>query len=168
MNHFEKYINLIRKSAHYYSSIYHIEYEEVEAQGFLIYCECLESFDITNASFSTHLVSELRRLADYCESLLKHNNHRVVMVNECNEDVSIDTVASVELPTKDNVLEVAFGCLSSFAYDVFKWILDRTWEKKGRAKPTITNACEHFNVSTNAMKKVWDEIGVFYKTELVF
>lgn len=165
MNHFEKYINLIRKSAHHYSSIFNIEYEELEAQGFLIYCECLNSYDITKASFSTHLMSELRRLKDYCEALGKHDWHKGYSIDDetKNPDLPFN-----ELPSLENLLESASGCLSEFAYKVFAWILGRDWEKKGRAKPTMANACEHFNVSVNAMKKVWNEIGVFYRTELVF
>lgn len=164
-NHFEKYVNLIRKSAHYYSNMFNIEYEEVEAQGFLIYCQCVDNYDITKSTFSNHLTIELKRLKDYCESLCKHEWHSAYSMNddECKSDFEYN-----ELPSMDKILEVASYSLSNMAYKVLEWILNRSWEKKGRAKPTITNACDEFQVSNIIMKNIWEEIGNFYKTALVF
>ena len=163
--HFDKYINLIRKSAHHYSNIFNnIEYEEIEAQGFLIYCECVDKYDITKASFSTYLVSELRRLGDYCESVYKHDRYGAYSID--NEEITTDFAYS-ELPTLQNLLEDARNSLSEMGYRVFEWILKRSWEKKGRAKPTIKNVCDAFSISVSVATKVWYEIGDFYRKGLV-
>ena len=65
---FENYVNLIRKSAHFYANKHNIDYEEVEAQGFLIYCQCIKDYDISKSTFSTHLSWELKRLNDFCKT----------------------------------------------------------------------------------------------------
>lgn len=166
MTHFEKYVNCIRKYANYYSSHYNIEYDEVEAQGYLIYCECLESYDVTKgAKFITHLTIELKRLKDYCESLNKHGKYSSMSIDD--ED-SYDGFVSREFYTMYDILEASDGVISSVAQDVLKWILERSWEKKGRAKPTISNACEIFHMSPSKMKRIWNEIGNFYRIDPIF
>lgn len=168
MNHFEKYVDIIRKRAHEYAHRYNIDYEDVEAQGFLIYCECIDTFDITKSSFSTHLYVELGRLDHYCYSVSKHNNHRVWKYDDCGEDVSLDSASDNKLPSLGEILEMAVNSLTTFSYKVFEWMLKRTWEREGHNKPTIKDACEVFKVSYPTMKKCWDEIGNFYKSELIY
>ena len=52
---FEKYVDLIRNRAWEYHEKTGVDYEELESQGFLIYCECLERYDISKSGFSTYL-----------------------------------------------------------------------------------------------------------------
>ena len=52
---FDKFVDLIRKRAWEYSKKWGIEYSEMESQGYLIYCECLEKFDSNKARFSTYV-----------------------------------------------------------------------------------------------------------------
>lgn len=166
MTHFDKYVNAIRKQANYYSRHYNVEYEEVEAQGYLIYCECLETYDVTKGTkFITQLYSELRRLKDYCESLKKHEKYSCLNLDD---EESYDGISSRETTSMKEILEASEDVMSDVARDVLKWMLERSWEKKGRAKPTISNACEVFNISNNKMKEIWKEIGNFYYSDPIF
>ena len=168
MTHFEKYVNIIRKRSHEYAHIYNMDYEDVEAQGFLIYCECVDTYDITKGSFATHLYTELGRLDHYCYSVSKHNGHRTWVYDDEGNDVSLDSVSDNCLPSLDNLLELGVSYLSDLAYKVFEWMLKRSWEKEGRNKPTIKDACEVFKVSYPKMKNVWNEIETFYRSELIY
>ena len=68
----------------------------------------------------------------------------------------------------DEILEIGNSSLSKMAYDVFEWILKRSWEKVGRSKPTLTNVCDQFNITKTVAEKVWKEIRDFYHTEPIF
>lgn len=70
---FNKYQNLIRKQAHKISQKWGMEYEEVEAQGFLIFVEVVKEYDSTKAAFSTFLFHQLKALDYYC---LKENKKK--------------------------------------------------------------------------------------------
>lgn len=168
MSHFDKYVNMIRKRSHEYAYKYNMDYEDVEAQGFLIYCECLDTFDVTKSSFQTHLYTELGRLDHYCYSVSKHREHRVWKYDEEGENVSLDDVSDNNLPSLGDILETAIYSLSDLSYKVLEWMLKRTWEHEGRNKPTIKDACSFFKVSYSKMKNVWDEIGNFYRNELIY
>ena len=165
MKHFETYVNAIRKSAHHYSSIYNVEYEELEAQGYLIYCECLRTYDASKSTFITHLTSELRRLGDYAYSIGKHGKYANFSIDD---DDNIVEFESNDLPSLDDIVSIGRDCLSTVACNVLEYILKRSWEKVGRAKPTITNVCDDLNITRDVAKKVWNEIGDFYKKEHVF
>lgn len=166
MTQLDRYVRMIRKRAHEYSDRYGVEYEDVEAQGYLIYCECLDSFDITKSSFSTHLYTELGKLDHYCYSVSKHGRHRHVELDENGDDRSLDTVAYTASPTIEDIEECAEGVLSESAHRVLGWMLEREWERDGRRKPTISDACSFFQMSYGRMRRLWDEIGEFYRNEL--
>lgn len=168
MTHFEKYVNIIRKRSHEYAHIYNMDYEDVEAQGFLIYCECLDSYDVSKGSFATHLYTELGRLDHYCNSVSKHDEHRSWIYDDEGNDVSLETIEDINPPSLDNLLGMAISSLSDFSYKVFEWMLKRSWEKGVRSKPSIKDACDFFKVSYPKMKKTWNEIGNFYRSELIY
>ena len=114
------------------------------------------------------MYEELGKLDHYCYSVSKHSKHRTWVYDDDGEDVSLDNISDVNLPSMNNLLELAISCLSDFSYKVFEWMLGRSWERKGRNKPTIKDACSTFKVSYSKMKTVWDEIGNFYKSELIY
>lgn len=166
---FEQYVNLIRKSAHFYANKWNIDYEEVEAQGFLIYCQCLENYDVEQSKFSTHLSWELKRLNDFCKTYLRQQGNLIEDYFKVDEpDVSpIDIIpARNEYATLSELLKIGFKYLSSEAYKMFEWILCRTWEQKGRLKPSITLAMNTFHYSREQATSLWNEIGNFYCNNL--
>ena len=167
---FEQYVNLIRKSAHFYASKYQIDYEEVEAQGLLIYCQCLKDYKVGQSSFSTHLSWELKRLNDFCKTYLRQQGDLIedYYFNSDDRNLSpIDIIpARNENPTLLELLEIGLQYLSSEAYKLFNWILGRTWEQKGRLRPSITLAMNTFHYSREQATSLWNEIGNFYRNNL--
>lgn len=168
---FEQYVNLIRKSAHFYANKYNIEYEELEAQGFLIYCQCLENYDVSQSKFSTHLSWELKRLNDFCKTYLRQQG--MLMEDEfksyCadeSEFVYEKIPAKYEHISLAEILEIGFNQLSKDAYSILEWILGRSWETKGKLKPSITLAMNTFHLSREQAISLWNEIGNFYHFNL--
>ncbi len=66
---FEKHHRQVRAAAWKYGHKcgWRVEYEELEAQGFLIFMEALERWQPSRGSFSTFLTHRLRTLKDFCE-----------------------------------------------------------------------------------------------------
>lgn len=166
---FEKYVNVIRIRAHYYSNKYGIDYDEMESQGFLIYCECLDKYDINKSSFCTYLYIELNRLRDFART---YNRQRGVLIqdyyNTSNYDVddieSMIPAREVSAQLNDFLME-AKNSLSEAAYDLMVWIIGRSWEGKYRRVPTISTAVKHFRSPKQAIKKLWDECGDFWNSK---
>ena len=168
---FEQYVNLIRKSAHFYASKWNIDYEEIESQGFLIYCQCIKDYDITQSKFSTHLSWELKRLNDYCKTYLRQQGKFIedYFKTDDPELSPIDIIpAKNENVSLPEILEYAVKYLSSEAYKLLDWILGRTWEQKGRLKPSIALAMNTFNYSREQATSLWNEVGDFYHNNLHF
>lgn len=160
---FEKYVNMIRKAAHIAAKSTGVEYEEIEAQGFLIYCECLEKFDVTKGvSFSTFLYTKLMTLAGDARYMgIGYSRGRKT---ESFEAVCETTSfkGREENPTLENLLESAKFCLSVKAYDVMEWILKRTWETESIHKPKISMVMQKFNIGRKLATKLWDECKLFW------
>lgn len=167
MNHFSKYVNLIRKIANKVASKYHIDYEDVEAEGFLIYVECLEKHDITKSTFSTFLTIELTgRLERYAYSVFKHDLHAEGSMDD--EESNLQLESNYNGVSLQKVLDYAVDSLSEPAYNVFQWILERSWEHEGKRKPALADVITTFGYSKSQSKKIWEEIGTFYRNDLCF
>ena len=168
---FEQYVNLIRKSAHFYAKKYNIDYDEIESQGFLIYCQCLEDYDVSQSKFSTHLSWELKRLNDFCKTYLRQQG--MLMEDEFKSfNTDEDEFVCEKIPAKSEnislaeILEIGFKELSKEAYSMLEWILGRTWETKGKLKPSITLAMNQFHYTRLQAETIWNEIGNFYHSNL--
>ena len=171
MAQFDKYVNLIRKRAREYSKKYNIDYDEMESQGFLIYCECLEKYDVSKATFSTYLYTQLNRLGDFAKT---YNRQKGCLIqdsfsNEENEDIDNieDMIISknYDLPTLNDLLQEAKSELSEQAFQLLKWIIEKEWEKKNKRTPTISMASKYFNISKTIVEKFWIECKDFWNTK---
>lgn len=164
---FDKYANLIRKRAHEYSTKYGIDYDEMESQGFLIYCECLEKYDISKAKFCTYLYIQLNRLGDYAKT---YNRQRGVLIQdhysnpneEKEKDYEQELQARDMLPVVKDFLLEAKQTLSRNAYLLLEWMIGREWEGKNKRTPSVAMAVKRFNVSKQAIERAWEEIGTFW------
>lgn len=170
MNSFEKYANLIRKRAHEYSDIYNVDYSELESQGFLIYCECLQDFDISKSSFCTHLYIQLNRLADFAKIYKRQSGVLIqdYYNNSENDQADLEEkIPSIEydLLSRNDFLKEARKELSTEAYELLIWILKREWEKKGRKIPNISMASKYFNKGRKVMKVIWNECETFWSVQ---
>ena len=157
MTNFEKYQKLIQKRAWQYYKQYKgaISFEEIEAQGYLIYCESLKNYDIIKSNFSTHLWWELGNLDSWCKTLVRRKE----------KNVSIEDMKPIPFFEKElfNIQDLT-EYLSGKAIKVVRWILSREWEDENfhKTKPTIKMACEKFHCSYPTMKKTWNEIENFW------
>ena len=62
---FERFTKMIDKKAWEVSKKTGVDFEELQAQGALIYCKTLENYDIGKSSFSTILYISLNQLYEY-------------------------------------------------------------------------------------------------------
>lgn len=168
---FDKYANLIRKRAHEYSTKYGIDYDEMESQGFLIYCECLEKYDISKAKFCTYLYIQLNRLGDYAKTYKRQQGVCIqdyYSTNDCEADENNYEEmlpALNDSPAVADFLKEANEVLSSSAYELLVWIVGREWEGKNKRTPTISKAVKYFNTTKQAIEKAWEECRTFWQIQ---
>ncbi len=158
-----------------YSDKFNIEYEEMEAQGYLIYCECVKSFEPTKATFSTYLyINLLGRLSDYGTQYNKQrgislhdylNGNITDLENEISEDNCTILSYYDNEDTTESLLDYAKKSLSIDSFKVFSWILSRNWQKKGRTVPSIYAVVEAFNWTRTKATKCWNDCKNFWLNE---
>ena len=167
---FDKYVNLIRKISWKISQKYKIEYEDIEAQAFLIYCMILDSYDFSKAGFLTYLYIQLSgRLVDYAEKLKDVSKKERGIVLELDEDeykadpflVSVES-KSYDL-NNDEIIEKAEKNLDADSLDVFKFIISFEWLKENRRKPTITDIMRKFNIKRDYANILWNNCCNFWQ-----
>ena len=165
MNVFEKYVNMIRKKAHGVSQKYKVPYDEMESQGFLIYCECLKRYDVSKANFGTFLYIQLNRLADFAKTYRRQQGVLIqdyyASANETSDYESKIPAQEIN-PTFQQLLEEAKSNLSHGAYNLLLWIVSREWERKNKRTPTVSMAVKYFNSKKEIIESLWKEIGVFW------
>lgn len=171
MKMFEKYVNLIRSKAWFYAKKTGIDFEEIEAQGYLIYCQCLENYDVTKADFSTHLYIELGRLKDFCKTYQRQKGKLLDdQVDSKGNPIPERTLTrDYDLPQQESILKFAKENLSLDALSLLVWILSRAWEDFHKTKPTYTDMQRHFSEWKNIrLRMAYNEVKHFWKYQLQF
>lgn len=157
MAKFEKYVKMIDKKAWEVSKKTGVDFEELQAQGALIYCYCLEKHDPTKASFSTILYLALNGLYQY--TYYYNDRYR-------NEDLSETVEAAIESKAESlnvkELLAVAKEKLNGDAYKCFEWIIGKTWDFQGKLKPCIAMVMRNFGWNRDYSKVVWNECKNFW------
>lgn len=163
---FEKYVNLIRNISWKVAKKYGVEYEEVEAQGFLIYCEILNSYDISKAGFSTYLYIQLNGNLEYFAKKQKKvccfENGTVL-----NENYEVDnfliSCESREYDLNNNDLVVkACETLDADSFKVFEFLISFKWLAFNRCKPTVSDVMREFKLSRESAKVLWNNCRDFW------
>lgn len=173
---FQKYVNLIRKRAHGYSKKFGVDYYELESQGFLIFCECLEKYDVSkSASFCTYLYTQLNRLGDYVKTYKRQEGYLMQDYfgfdrcdedcEDCEENYEMTLPATEFSPDVIDLLKEAKESLSDAAYNLIVWIVERSWECKNKRTPTVSMASKYFRSSKQVMEKLWEECGNFWNSK---
>ena len=141
---FDKYIRLIRKTAGNYARLYKLPYEDVEAQGFLIYCETLEKYDISSGvQFITFLYVRLKSLGDYCKAEIKRKGFEIY-----GAEYDLEPDEKTESLKVKDFLAVAKDMLTIEAYDVLNWLVSFEWNDDNKVyscKPTIARVMKKFH-----------------------
>ena len=137
---FNQFRPMVEKAVWRYSKKYHLDYQEISGQGYLIFCEALEKLDPSKASFSTYLFNELERLDPYCKmeyrkslksvQRIKHSKVRGyghnIYINRLYPDNSTVYNYSIFEKVLDKMdYEIS---LSDDAKDILRYILSREWE----------------------------------------
>ena len=166
---FDDYVGIVRERAHYYTKCYRMDYEEVEAHGFWIYCKALENYKKNkNASFSTFLYINLSgRLRDYCRSL----NHKTRLDESLEDSITDECTISYKDSlqdrrinyTKEELMLFAKSVLSADAYKILCWVLDRSWENEDVTQKKIHASlqyafCDVKKWSLDRVYKSWIEL----------
>jgi hypothetical protein len=167
---FDKYVSMIRNRARYYARYYKMDYADVEAQGFLIYCMSLKDFNKKMASFSTFLYRNLSgRLRDYCRLKTKRehfdcNLTEVFSVADENIDIEFDIFAAREFgPDTEQLLLYAKCYLTSGAYKILKWLLDdQLVEFRSKVHPSLAAIAKTLNIELDVLRTHWKELFDFW------
>jgi len=132
---------MVEKAVWKYSKKYHLDFAEIEGQGYLIFCEALEKFYPKLSCFSTYLTNTLNiKLNSYCIKTQKRNYNilrckekarrgygRTIYVKMENID---DVIARFDYNIFSKVLDKMDYeiSLSDDAKDILQYILSREWE----------------------------------------
>lgn len=166
---FEKYLDMVRSVSWKISKKYNLDYDEIESQGFLIYCLAVENYDISKASFSTHLYINLNgRLKDYALSVKRIDKWEGGRVYELQADCQrldpfLFTAESRDYELANDFFEKARKNLDSDSYNVFEFIASFEWLKNGRAKPTISDVMRKFGIDREKANVLWNNCRAFWR-----
>jgi hypothetical protein len=156
---FEDYVKMIRHVSWQISKKYGIEYFEVEAQGFYIYCLALKSFDIKKSTFSTYLFIQLwGRLKDFGE---KYKRWNAELADD--SDSFLLNAESKDYELKNNFLERAKNYLDEMSFDVLNYILSFEWFGENHRKPTVVDIMHKFGCGRKRANKLWNNCNYFWK-----
>lgn len=155
---FEKFTKMIDKKAWEVSKKTGVEFEELQAQGALIYLYVLDKYDVSKgALFSTYLSLALNRLYEFAYYYRDRNRDGVLL-----EKVEKSIKAYDINPSLKDFLELAKEKLSGDSYKLIEWLVNRTWEFQGRIKPCLAMVIRHFGWNREYAKVVWDDCKVFW------
>jgi hypothetical protein len=171
---FNQFRPMVEKAVWKYSKKYHLDFAEIEGQGFLIFCEALEKLDPSKASFSTYLFGELDRLDQYCRKEYRKNKKSVqrikhskvrgyghnIYINRLYPDNSTIYNYSIFEKVLDKMdYEIS---LSDDAKDILQYILSREWEDVEKNWiPRFSHIKEIYGLkgwANNRIQKTWREI----------
>lgn len=173
------YINMVKKITWKYSKKYHYDYEELESQAYLVFCEALKKHDSSLASFSTYLYIELQRLSYYCVKQLKRKKmitkEKIIGKRGTGKTIwhnviDIDSVTVVyDFDIFERILDKLDYeiSLSNDAKDILQYILSREWEDIGSNRiPRFPHIKRVYNNKGWTGKRIinsWNEIRLWWQ-----
>lgn len=141
---------------------YRLEKEDLEAQAYYIFCECINTYDKSKASFSTYLYKGLKdKLSNYCRLQAKRF-HKFL------EDDFVEYSFNTFLKTME-VIDSKIS-LSEDAKVILDYIISRRWEVPGQKynkKPSYSSIYRwyHFMHSWDKVRleKAWNELTTWWR-----
>lgn len=167
--YFNQYRKMIEKAAWKASRIFRMDVEDLRSQAYLIFCEAIERYDPTKASFSTHLFNRLKTINDYCIIQLRRDKHAELPDGSAIvwwDNFFAFQEAVERLESKSD--------LSKDAQDILSFILGREWEdveSKVKRVPrfsTVNQIYRNKNWPISRTKKAWSEIKTWWVSSAVY
>ena len=133
---YEDYIGLIKKESGKYARKYHISFEEAEAEGNLVFCECRVKFNSSKGSFSTYFVRCMQKLN---QKLHKERNY----FDKCrysvdDRDLLLNDVLSDEILKMIGVIESVKR--NEECRQVLEFLLEKQTSISGKYKKYFTES----------------------------
>lgn len=100
---FYDFLPLVNQLASGFSKKYHLEFDDIQAQGFLIFVECQKTYDENRSQFSTWLSCNLKqKLNDYCkkEKLIENRTENI------SENISMQSTIEKKIEFWDSINEL--------------------------------------------------------------
>jgi len=152
-----------------------MNYADVEAQGFLIYCISLNDYKKRKASFSTFLFRNLSgRLRDYCRQTKSKTEQDMYLGDayfpemgvhgtDSDCDLDFDRFKARETITTDEFLLYAECYLTPLAYNILKWLLaDQLVEFRSKTNPSLVSISKKLQIELERLEIIWQELSDFW------
>ena len=173
---FDDYVDMVRNRAHYYARCFHIDYEDVEAEGFCIYCLTINNFNKKKASFSTYLYQNLSGyLLAYCKRKMEKEHldsslDELLIPKLMRNSGAIDADLDFDIfpareggPTKEQLLSYAECYLSTNAFNILKWILNEGLTGfRSKTCPSFNSISQRLSIDLLTLKLAWQELTDFW------
>jgi len=158
---FDQWVDMCRAAAWKYAKSYGIDFDDCEAQAFLIYMEAIPRWKPEKATFSTFLTWRLKILGDYCKSQRKK-----IDTDEYGIDREAVTIGRERMPGLVEVIKHAVDTISADAVEILSWIVYRRWETRRNGKPSIITARRVFRYERDwepeRTDAAWHELSEFW------
>lgn len=142
-----------------------MDFKDVEAQGFLIYCMAIRNFQAKKASFSTYLFTNLSgRLLDYCKQ-------KMAIEGLDNFDSPFDEFCNLweareSGPSLEWLLSHAQSHISPNAYRIYEWILrDQLVEFRSKSNPSLISVAKALDMPLGVVQTCWRELSYYWNTK---
>lgn len=172
-NLFIQHQKMIQKKAHQSARAWHLDYQDLEAQAYLLFCEAARTYDPLKGKFSTYLTTCLKDLDDsYC----RREVQGWVMNVSAKKFIQMRTIDDADVwghtdPSFDKFCEVldmaeAAAALSADALDVLIYVLgfnECPWASRKPGRATAINWFRRrWGWAPSRVSHAWDEIKVWY------
>lgn len=158
---FQQYRNQVRAYAWKYAKAYRLDFEEMEAQGNMIFAEALTLYDpARGVSFLTYLTHRLRKLGDFANSEIRRGT--VQAIGE-----KIETVQATDVYTLPKIDE---NGLTDDALVILDYVLSFRWDtpgKPGRKTPPYREIENHYREhgwASETIQAAWDELKYWFRS----
>jgi len=173
LKQFNQFLPMIEKATWHYSRKYRLDRNELQGQGYLIFCEALERFDEKKASFSTYLFNELSRLNIYCKEEYRHKYKDIQRIKKekqrgYGKNLFVNRMNMENIYCDYAIFNKVLGrldyeiSLSNDAKEIVTYILSRDWENvEINWKPRFSYIQKRYleiGWTQNRVKKAWREI----------
>jgi DNA-directed RNA polymerase specialized sigma subunit len=163
-NYFDQYRGMIEGSAWAAAKLFHLDIYDLRSQAYLIFCEALESYDSSKASFSTYLYNRLLTINDYCKLRQNKKYSSIYDKTFCDPGDTKYSNFVTALENLESKLE-----LSKDAMNILNFITRREWENVEAERKNvprysiIKNVYKEKNWKPARTQKAWAEIQYWWK-----